>query len=501
MTISSSFVGKYGRLIKYERLIRQGRQNLSSRSFLNSSQKQQLQLERRLSSEVVPDGHNINNNNKEVVPSLDFDESSQILGSESQTLQVTLRPGQTLRAESGAMLFMTSGIDMTTSLGGSNSNGSGWMMSSAMSRALSGGTLFLSDYTFNGSTTGRVGLGTEFPSKIIRLSLREYDEKIICQRGAYLASSATSLDDMVEIQTEFTKTFAAGFFGGEGFILQSLIGKGDVFLKAGGTLVRRDLKDGERLRISSGSLVAFTRQIQYDVEMMKGFQNVMFGGEGLFVTTLTGPGTVWLQGMPPDRMISEIVRRIPSRGGPGLGLPIMMGGGGGGGNADDVAAGDVDADTENQGTTSEENDEDESVVAMDEDSIQADREATVATSGVYDNTDSESPSALFGDAAPDDDKTAPTNDSDAFDSTTTATNDDFDSTTTFSTSDDNSSNHFPNDDNDTTMTNDDFHSDTFDTEDNTEFDTGDTADSGDDGEGGGFDFWGTLNDIFGGGDD
>jgi uncharacterized protein (AIM24 family) len=116
-----------------------------------------------------------------------------------------------------------------------------------------------------------------------------------------------------------------------GFILQALTGEGDVFLKAGGTLIRRDLEPGEQLRISSGCLVGFSEGVDYDVQMIKGFQNIIGGGEGLFMTTLTGPGVVWLSGMPPERMISEIARRVPSGGGLAFGIPIGGGGGSGGG--------------------------------------------------------------------------------------------------------------------------------------------------------------------------
>lgn len=152
------------------------------------------------------------------------------------------------------------------------------------------------------------------------------------------------------MEMSYTKSFASGFFGGEGFILQSLQGTnqhdvGDdetVFLKAYGTVVKKEIKDGETLRVSSGSLVCMTSTVDYDVTTMPGFKNVMFGGEGLFVTTLTGPGIVWLQGMPIDRMVSEIARHIPS-GGIGLGIPIGMGGGGGGEGAANAAAGDMAA--------------------------------------------------------------------------------------------------------------------------------------------------------------
>lgn len=133
----------------------------------------------------------------------------------------------------------------------------------------------------------------------------------------------------VDINVEFTKKLSTGFFGGEGFVLQGLTGKGDVMVKAGGALIKKELNEGEVLRISSGALVAFQSGVEFDIQMVPGFKNVLFGGEGLFMTTLTGPGIVWLQGQPPQRMISEIARRVPSGGGIGLAVPIPgMGGGG-----------------------------------------------------------------------------------------------------------------------------------------------------------------------------
>jgi uncharacterized protein (TIGR00266 family) len=215
-------------------------------------------------------------------------------------------------------MYMTQGVEMNTTAGGG--------ISSGFKRMLTGQNLFISDYTYQGEpgTSGLVALGTDFPSKIVRLDVDEYGGKIICQQGALLCASHT-----IDIEMEFTKKFSTGFFGGEGFVLQALTGSGEVFVKAGGTLIRRELDEGEKLRISSGCLVAFSNGVQYDIEMLQGYKNVLFGGEGLFVTTLTGPGVVWLQGQPPQRMISEIARRVPSGGGIGLAVPIGGGGGGG----------------------------------------------------------------------------------------------------------------------------------------------------------------------------
>jgi len=204
---------------------------------------------------------------------------------------------------------------------------SGGGISAGFKRMLTGQNIFISDYYYDGpeGTKGLVCLGTDFPSKIVKLNVQEYGGKIVCQKGALLCASHT-----IDIEVEFTKKFSTGFFGGEGFALQSLVGDGDVFVKAGGTLLRRDLDAGEQLRISSGSLVAFSNGVEFDIQMLKGYKNVLFGGEGLFVTTLTGPGTVWLQGQPPQRMISEIARRVPS----GIGLAVPIGGMGGGGDGD-----------------------------------------------------------------------------------------------------------------------------------------------------------------------
>ena len=205
-----------------------------------------------------------------------------------------------------------------------------------------------------------------------------------------------------------------GFFGGQGFILQRLSGQGDVLVKAGGTLVEKELEEGESLRVTSGSIVAFTKTVDYDIQMMPGIKNAMFGGEGLFVTKLTGPGKVWLQGMPADRMISEIARRVPA-GGLGLGIPLGVGGGGGGEDAATVeGAGDAAADAS-------ETESGEEMVAATDAAVDADRNATVASSGMMESeaVDSESPESLFGDAAPKDSSTSSSNASEPSASTMT----------------------------------------------------------------------------------
>lgn len=303
---------------------------------------------------------------------VDLNIAAKIEGEETQVATITLQPGQSIRAEAGSMVFMTSSITMETSAS----------VSDGMKRFMTGQSLFVTDFTAV-DTPGQVALAPAFPSKVLRLNLQEYGGELICQKGAYVASNVG-----VSIELAFTKNFSTGFFGGEGFVLQKLTGEGDVLLQASGALIRKDLEDGETLRVSSGTLVCFTNTIDYDVQMMPGFKNVMFGGEGLFVTTLKGPGTVWLQGMPPDRMISEISRRVPG-GGIGFGVPIGVGGSGGAGDA----AGGTGVE-EGAAAPGEEG------IAASDATIEADRQATVATSGAM--QDSDSPDALFGDAAPND---------------------------------------------------------------------------------------------------
>jgi uncharacterized protein (TIGR00266 family) len=184
--------------------------------------------------------------------SIDFDIAAKIEGNESQIVTIQLEPGQVLRAESGAMMYMTDKVTMNTTTGGG--------MSTGFQRMLTGQNFFISDYTYEGEpgTTGTVALGTDFPSKIVRLNVEEYGGKLVCQKSALLCASHT-----IDIEMEFSKSFSAGFFGGEGFVLQALTGEGDVFLKAGGTLIRRELKEGEQLRVSTGCLVGFTQQVDY----------------------------------------------------------------------------------------------------------------------------------------------------------------------------------------------------------------------------------------------
>ncbi|KAF0683231.1 Aste57867_24663 [Aphanomyces stellatus] len=255
---------------------------------------------------------------------IDFSTAAQIVGQESQIVHITLQPNQKLRAESGAMIYMTDGVQMDTNTAGGVQQG--------LKRMMTGENFFLTEYSYTGTSSGQVCLGTSVPSKIVHMQLADFGGSLICQKGAFLAGSHT-----IGIEMEFTKNFGAGFFGGQGFILQRLTGPGDAFVRASGALIERTLAPGEVLRISSGCLVAFEPTVHFDIQQMKGVKNIMFSGEGFFVTTLTGPGRVFLQGMPFDRMVSEIAGRVP--GGGGFMVLPGMGGGGGGGAGTEGAAG------------------------------------------------------------------------------------------------------------------------------------------------------------------
>ncbi|KAL7436852.1 hypothetical protein ACHAXH_005088 [Discostella pseudostelligera] len=303
--------------------------SLSYSSFRPSSKNINIRRKFASSSSIEPRKDALTSSDGVVGYPIDFDTASTIEGKESQIVTIRLEKDQVLRAESGAMMYMTDGVNMNTTTGGG--------LSAGFQRMLTGQNVFISDYSYDGSNGpyGYVALGTDFPSKIVRLPLEEYGGKIICQKGALLCASHT-----VDITVEFTKKFSTGLFGGEGFVLQGLTGTGDVMVKAGGALIRKNLKAGEVLRISSGCLVGFQEGVEFDVQMIPGFKNVLFGGEGLFMTTLTGPGVVWLQGQPPQRMISEIARRVPSGGGIGLAVPTPgMGGGGVGGESGGESSG------------------------------------------------------------------------------------------------------------------------------------------------------------------
>jgi uncharacterized protein (TIGR00266 family) len=215
-----------------------------------------------------------------------------IEGDDFQHVLVNLQPGDDVRAEPGSFMWMETGIEMDTSTGGG--------LMAGLKRKISGESFFITTFTNKGRDAGTVGFAGPTPGKILSVDLSR--GSILCQRDAYLCSTTDA-----EISMAFTKRLGAGFFGGEGFILQKISGTGLAFLHACGSIIERELAAGETLRVDTGCLVAFEGGVDYDIEMVKGVKSMLFGGEGLFFARLKGPGTVWIQSMPFSRMADRVM--------------------------------------------------------------------------------------------------------------------------------------------------------------------------------------------------
>lgn len=235
----------------------------------------------------------------------------KIYGDDMQFVEVELDPQETVVAEAGGFMMMEDDIHMET-IFGDGSGGGGLMgkLFSAGKRVLTGESLFMTTFTNQGVGKKRVSFAAPYPGKIIPLDLSELGGKIICQKDSFLAAAKG-----VSVGIEFQKKIGAGFFGGEGFIMQKLEGDGLTFLHAGGTIIRKELLPGQKLRVDTGCLVAMTSHVNYDIEYVKGVKTAMFGGEGLFFATLRGPGSVWIQSLPFSRLASRVFAAAPSRGG------------------------------------------------------------------------------------------------------------------------------------------------------------------------------------------
>lgn len=217
----------------------------------------------------------------------------KIIGDDMQIVEVELDPGEGIRAEAGAMMYMDSTIDMQTGTGGGLFRG--------FKRMITGESFFITTFLQNGHGKGRVAFSAPYPGKIIPLHLDKIGGSFLCQKDAFLCAARG-----IEIEVAFTKKMGAGLFGGEGFILQRLVGNGLAFVHAGGTIIERELEVGEQLMVDTGCLVAFAPGIDYDIKFIGGFKNAMFGGEGLFLAELTGPGKVYLQSLPFSRLADRI---------------------------------------------------------------------------------------------------------------------------------------------------------------------------------------------------
>jgi len=255
-----------------------------------------------------------------VADDIDF----EIKGEELQFVEIELDPGESAVAEAGAMVWKDAQVGMTTVFGdGSNSNGGTVMgaLFGAGRRLLTGESLFTTVFTNNGSGKARVAFAAPTPGAILAINLKELGGRLICQKDAFLAAAKG-----VSIGVEFQKRIMTGLFGGEGFIMQRLEGDGWVFVQMGGTVVMRELGPGQRLHVDTGCLAAYTPGVDFDLETAGGVKSMIFGGEGVFFASLTGPGKVWIQSLPFSRLAGRMLAAARPYGGQNRGEGSLLGG-------------------------------------------------------------------------------------------------------------------------------------------------------------------------------
>ncbi len=246
----------------------------------------------------------------------------ELHGDDMQMVEVELDPQETVIAEAGAMNWMEEGIDFQAKMGdGSEPNkGVFGKLLDVGKRALTGESIFMTHFTNQGYGKSKVTFAAPYPGKIIPIDLSEIGNEITCQKDAFLCAAMGT-----KVTIAFNRRLGAGFFGGEGFILQRLQGDGLAFLHAGGTVVKREL-NGETLRIDTGCIVGFSPGIDYDIERAGNLKSMFFGGEGLFLATLRGTGTVYLQSLPFSRLADRIIAHAPRHGGSSKGEGSVLGG-------------------------------------------------------------------------------------------------------------------------------------------------------------------------------
>lgn len=222
----------------------------------------------------------------------------EIKGGNLPVVVTHLESGEAMFTESGGMSWMSSNIQMSTNMEGGLFGG--------FARAFSGESFFMATYTSSGSD-GMIAFASSFPGTIMPV---EFDgsKTLICQKDAFLAAERN-----IKLEVFFRKKLGAGLFGGEGFIMQKISGTGIAFLELDGDVVEYHLKPGEVIKVDTGHVAAFESSVAFDVETVKGFKNIIFGGEGLFLTTLKGPGKVWLQTMPIQNVAKRIIPFIPQK--------------------------------------------------------------------------------------------------------------------------------------------------------------------------------------------
>lgn len=236
----------------------------------------------------------------------------EIRGAEMQFVEVELDPGEAAIGEAGSMMFMDPGIAMDTVFGDGSAQQGGLFgkLLGAGKRLVTGESLFTTVYTNQAPGKQRIAFAAPYPGKILPMDLRQLGGTLLCQKDAFLCAARG-----VALGIALQQRLGAGFFGGEGFILQKLEGDGLAFVHAGGTVVKRELAAGQVLLVDTGCVVAFTPGIRFDIQFVGKVKTALFGGEGLFFARLAGPGTVWLQSLPFSRLASRVFAAAPQRGG------------------------------------------------------------------------------------------------------------------------------------------------------------------------------------------
>jgi uncharacterized protein (TIGR00266 family) len=251
----------------------------------------------------------------------------RIVGSEMQFVEVELDPGESAVAEAGSMMYMTPGIEMETVFGDGSGQQKGGVMNALLGagkRLITGESLFMTVFTNQAAGKQQVSFAAPYPGKILAMDLKQLGGHLVCQKDSFLCAAKG-----VAIGIAFQRKIGAGLFGGEGFIMQKLEGDGLCFVHAGGTVHPLDLQAGQTLRVDTGCLVALQPSVNYDIQFVGKVKTALFGGEGLFFATLTGPGRVWLQSLPFSRMADRIYKAAPAAGGRRVGEGSILGGLGG----------------------------------------------------------------------------------------------------------------------------------------------------------------------------
>ncbi len=235
-----------------------------------------------------------------------------IYGEEMQYVEIELDPQEVVVAEAGSFMMMDNGIKMETIFGDGSAQQSGVLgkLLNAGKRMLTGESLFMTAYQNQESGKKKVSFAAPYPGKIVAIDLMKYGGKFICQKDSFLCAAKG-----VSVGIEFSKKLGRGLFGGEGFIMQKIEGDGMAFVHSGGTLARKELQPGEALKVDTGCIVGFTKDVDYDIEFIGGIKNTLFGGEGMFYATLRGPGVVYIQSLPFSRLAGRIIMASGMTGG------------------------------------------------------------------------------------------------------------------------------------------------------------------------------------------